>query len=106
MTTREHTEIEKRILSILDKQFTKGMKTYGQTLVDCPDEDYDWNIMTMEELVDALSYQVKENLKLQKENGRLKRLEWRYKVKLDQMFNLIDQLKKELQDSGKYFYNK
>lgn len=44
----------------LDGQNEKGMKTYGQTLDDCPPEDYDWQQMLNEELIDALQYQQKE----------------------------------------------
>ena len=50
----------------LDQQDEKGLINYGQTLDDCPDGDYDWNQMTIEELLDALQYQVKENIILRK----------------------------------------
>ena len=57
---------------VLDKQNAKGMATYGQTLDDCPDESYDWNVMAIEELVDAIQYLAKENKRLNKELKRLK----------------------------------
>ena len=52
---------------VLDKQNAKGMATYGQTLDECPDEAYDWNVMAIEELVDGMQYLAKENLKLNKQ---------------------------------------
>ncbi|MGM9923062.1 MAG: hypothetical protein ACI35R_02290 [Bacillus sp. (in: firmicutes)] len=51
---------------VLDRQNQKGMSTYGRTLDDCPDGDYDWNEMAVEELIDALQYLAKENNILRK----------------------------------------
>ena len=56
---------------VLDKQNAKGMATYGQTLDDCPDESYDWNVMAIEELVDGMQYLAKENLRLKKQIEQL-----------------------------------
>lgn len=50
----------------LDQQNEKGLINYGQTLDDCPDDDYDWNQMALEEVLDALQYKVKENFLLHK----------------------------------------
>jgi hypothetical protein len=58
--------IKKIINDLLDRQEEKGIKTYGHTLEDCPDGDFDWQQMTIEELIDALQYQVKLNLMLKK----------------------------------------
>jgi hypothetical protein len=58
--------IKKIINDLLDRQEEKGIKTYGHTLEDCPDGDFDWQQMTIEELIDALQYQVKLNLMLRK----------------------------------------
>jgi NTP pyrophosphatase (non-canonical NTP hydrolase) len=58
--------IKKIINDLLDRQEEKGVKTYGHTLEDCPDGDFDWQQMTIEELIDALQYQVKLNLMLKK----------------------------------------
>lgn len=69
---RKLTKVETKILSILDSQFHKGMKTYGETLDDARDMEYEWNIMALEELIDALSYQVKENFRLENENRKLR----------------------------------
>lgn len=67
-------QIKDIINQILDKQNAKGMKTYGHSLEDCPNEAYDWNIMALEEAIDGWQYQVKENLlireQLRKEKER------------------------------------
>ena len=64
---------------VLDRQNQKGMSTYGRTLDDCPDGDYDWKEMALEELIDALQYLSKENVILRKkltdEKNRRIRLE-------------------------------
>jgi len=62
-------KIKQMINDVLDKQEQKGIKTYGQTLEDCPDYAYDWQNMALEELVDAVQYMAKENLRLQKLAG-------------------------------------
>jgi NTP pyrophosphatase (non-canonical NTP hydrolase) len=58
--------IKKIINDLLDRQEEKGIATYGHTLEDCPEDKFDWQQMTIEELIDALQYQVKENLMLKK----------------------------------------
>lgn len=72
--------IKEEIIKILDKQNKKGMDTYGQTLDECPDDAYDWQQMMIEELVDALQYQIKENKRLkriikEKDNFIMERLD-------------------------------
>jgi len=57
-------EILNRISKQIDKQNEKGMKTYGQTLDDCPPNEYDWLLMVNEELIDALQYYQKEVARL------------------------------------------
>lgn len=52
------------IAQLIDGQNSKGMETYGRPLEECPPEDYDWNLMIIEELIDALQYQQKENKQL------------------------------------------
>lgn len=49
-------DIAKRI----DRQTEKGVAKYSHTLDDCPPNKYDWQMMIIEELVDALQYQQKE----------------------------------------------
>lgn len=56
----------------LNKQNDKGLKTYGAPLDLANDKNYNWDKMTLEEVIDALQYQVKENIKLEKENRILK----------------------------------
>src|SRR5699024_8009577 len=48
------------IKTLMDLQNEKGLKKYGQSLDDAPYEKYDWKIMIIEELIDALQYQQKE----------------------------------------------
>lgn len=60
-------EIRDIINQTLDKQDAKGMRTYRQTLDDCPDGAYDWNVMALEEALDGWQYQVKENILLRKQ---------------------------------------
>lgn len=105
MNNREYTEIEKKILAILDNQYQKGLTTYGQTLVDCPDEDYEWNTMALEELVDAISYQVKENMLLHKKLRKTLTENHRYQVKMEQLFSRLDYLETELRKAKPEFQN-
>lgn len=53
-------ELINRISRNIDKQTNKGVKKYGHTLDDCPYGAFDWDIMLVEELIDALQYQQKE----------------------------------------------
>ncbi|MGG3383064.1 hypothetical protein [Heyndrickxia faecalis] len=63
----------------IDRRIQAGIKTYGQTLDDCPPDAYDWQQMQIEELLDGLQYALKENIRLrafakdlQAENENLK----------------------------------
>lgn len=56
----------------LDERDKKGVATYGEALDECNDDDYDWNIMIMEELLDGIQYAAKENIRLRKENQKLR----------------------------------
>ena len=71
--------IRDTINRVLDRQNQKGLNTYGRTLDECPDGDYDWKEMALEELIDALQYLSKENVILRKkltdEKNRRIRLE-------------------------------
>ncbi len=64
--------VRKKINEWLDERDEKGVETYGQTLTECPDDAYNWNVMIMEELLDGIQYAAKENLRLQKENKQLR----------------------------------
>ncbi len=52
------------ISSQLDKQNDKGFEKYKESLDDVEFEEYDWNVMVIEELIDGMQYMVKENLRL------------------------------------------
>lgn len=58
--------VRKVIDRVLDKQNAKGMATYGQTLDDCPDDAYEWNVMALEEMADGMQYMAKENVRLRR----------------------------------------
>jgi NTP pyrophosphatase (non-canonical NTP hydrolase) len=60
-------KIKQIINDLLDKQERKGIETYGHSLEECPDDKYNWQQMTIEELIDALQYQVKQNLYLKRQ---------------------------------------
>jgi hypothetical protein len=77
-------EIKQRIIRILDAQEKKGIETYGETLEDADIDPktgnpYNWDLMALEELIDALQYQIKQNLLLEDElvqaNGIIHELE-------------------------------
>lgn len=59
-------KIRDAINSFLDKRDQKGIETYGETLDDCKDKSYDWNVMMLEESMDGWQYAVKENIRLVK----------------------------------------
>ena len=61
--------IRDTINRVLDRQNQKGLSTYGRTLDECPDGDYDWKEMALEELIDALQYLSKENVILRKKHS-------------------------------------
>jgi hypothetical protein len=46
--------------SLMEERHQKGLATYGTTLDEAKDLDYDWDQMLIEELLDALQYQQKE----------------------------------------------
>lgn len=48
----------------IDNRMQAGIKTYGQTLDECPQDAYDWQQMQIEELLDGLQYALKENKRL------------------------------------------
>lgn len=58
--------IRSRIIDLLDRQSDKGVQTYGHYLDDAPDENFDWRLMAMEELIDLAQYQQKEIMRLEK----------------------------------------
>lgn len=69
----ERPQITQRVLDIiadlLDAQDEKGIAKYGKTIDDA--EDYDWNVMAMEEMADGLKYLVKRIVQLERVNKQL-----------------------------------
>jgi hypothetical protein len=57
---------------VVDSQDEKGIEKYNRTIDDAKDEDYDWNIMALEESVDLNKYAVRRILQLMKEVNKLK----------------------------------
>lgn len=62
------TIVDNVIKKVRLQQMQKGLNTYGQTLDDCPEDAYDWNVMAIEELTDAINYLAKENKRLKDRN--------------------------------------
>src|SRR5690625_2220979 len=60
-------QVLSNIESLIDKQNKKGFKKYGESLEQCGVDDYDWQQMIIEELIDALQYQQKEIKRLKEE---------------------------------------
>lgn len=52
--------------AIIDAQDKKGIEKYGRNVDDAIDEDYNWQIMALEESADQLKYLVKEVKMLEK----------------------------------------
>lgn len=52
------------ISSNLDERNQKGFEEYKETLDDVPYENYDWNQMVIEEVLDGMQYLIKENMRL------------------------------------------
>jgi NTP pyrophosphatase (non-canonical NTP hydrolase) len=65
------TQISARVIELIQAQLMtqneKGFNKYRETLDDVPFENYDWNQMVIEELIDGMQYLVKENLRLRHE---------------------------------------
>jgi histidinol dehydrogenase len=71
----QRTLITKMVLHVVaevsDKQDQKGVREYGQSLDQVPLNSYEWNMMALEEVVDALKYQIMENARLKERNELL-----------------------------------
>lgn len=69
------TQISERVVELIKENLMlrnqKGFDTYKETMDDVPFENYDWNVMIIEELLDAMQYSVKENEKLKQMNKDL-----------------------------------
>lgn len=59
------------IATKMDEQNYKGLLKYGHTIdeadFDVDGNEYDWNEMALEELLDCVQYLMKENMKLRKQ---------------------------------------
>lgn len=71
MKTQISEAIVRLISERLGERNDKGFETYKETLDDVPWENYDWNMMAMEELLDMCQYLMKHNMQLQYEIKRL-----------------------------------
>lgn len=71
MSKYRNSEIAEKVIDIvssnLEKQIEKGFLKYKQILDECPDGRYNFNIMAIEELTDAVQYLLKENKRLEKQ---------------------------------------
>jgi len=47
------------LIEIIKKQQEKGLKKYGHSIDDCPNNKYNWEIMAYEEIADFLIYNQK-----------------------------------------------
>jgi hypothetical protein len=70
---------------LLDSQDEKGILKYGETIDDAADQDYNWELMALEETADLQKYLVKRIKQLHKQlldaDGRIKELENQLSVK-------------------------
>ena len=58
------------LAKILDAQDHKGLEKYGESIDAAKHEEYDWNLMALEEAADLTKYLIKENQKLRLINQR------------------------------------
>ena len=57
---------------IIDAQDKKGFEKYGRTIDDAIDEEYNWELMALEETADLQEYLVRRIAELQSDNKLLK----------------------------------
>lgn len=63
----------KQYNKIVQEQINKGYEKYKRTILECPVDAYSWNIMALEEVVDALYYSNK-NEQITRQTIKEKRL--------------------------------
>jgi hypothetical protein len=57
---------------VVDSQDDKGLEKYNRTIDDASDEEYNWELMAIEESVDLNKYLVRRIMQLKKEIMQLK----------------------------------
>jgi hypothetical protein len=95
-------EIKRRIIEILDAQEQKGIATYGHTLEDARPQDWNWDRMALEELIDALQYQIKQNLLLEDDLVRATQVISELEYDLDKCDGTVRELLYKNRDSSEY----
>lgn len=60
-------KVRETVNRFLDERDKKGIETYGETLDQASDEDYNWQDEVIAELLDGIQYAAKENIRLRKE---------------------------------------
>lgn len=93
MWTQISAEIVRIISERLGERNDKGFETYKETLDDVPFENYDWNMMAMEELLDFAQYMMKENERLQRRNMELEEIQM-------MSFNMYQEMSKRTMPNG------
>ncbi|WP_173186186.1 hypothetical protein [Paenibacillus alginolyticus] len=58
--------IIKSVIDVMFSQFKKGVDEYGKPLSACGDNEYDWRLMIIEEMVDVMKYQAMEIRRLER----------------------------------------
>lgn len=53
-----------KIKEVVVKQTEKGIKKYGQTIIECPQNVFNWEEMILEEIIDAVIYKLKRDKKI------------------------------------------
>lgn len=83
---------------IIDSQDHKGLEKYGKSIDDANNQDYNWELMVLEETADLQKYLVRRILELKKELRLIKSKPWFkvYQENLD-LVHEINRLK-----SGEY----
>ena len=61
------------IVEKLAHQNSKGLEKYGKSVDEVGDDEYDWQEMAMEELLDGIQYVIIENGRLRRENETLRK---------------------------------
>lgn len=103
------TLITQMVLNVMENLLTsqdiKGKDKYGRTLDTVPLEEYDWNLMAIEEMADGLKYLMMENVRLRDEVERLQKLNDFKTSNLQKMFDLKEKYRVELEKKQRIWMN-